>query len=211
MDAGILAVKRLDRAKRRLGPDLNADQRREVAGALLADALDLCGAVEFLEWWVISDDPGVLRTASARGFGTLRDPGAGLNIALQLGIDHLRSRNARSLTFVPVDVPLAAREDLQDILDTGATADAVVVPSEGDGGTNALYMSPPGLFHPRFGPESLMDHVRAAEELKARCAVLPLPRLSLDLDTAEDVREFLRRGAGGRAAEVLARLVPVNP
>jgi 2-phospho-L-lactate/phosphoenolpyruvate guanylyltransferase len=208
VDAAILPVKNLARAKQRLAPELGALQRREVAGALLEDALDLCEATGFLAWFVVSDDPQVLSAASARGLETLRDPGAGLNPALELGIGHVRARGARSLTVLPVDVPLATAEDLRDILDTGATSDAVVVPSEGDGGSNALYVSPPDLFAPRFGPDSLMAHVRAAEELKVRCAVLPLPRLSLDLDTVEDVRELQQSGAGGRTAEVLARLLP---
>ena len=125
MDAALLPVKHLGRAKRRLAPELDAGQRREVAGALLEDALDLCGAAGFLEWLVVSDDPQVLSVASARGLETLEDPGAGLNPALELGIEHLGAGGARSLTVLPVDVPLATAEDLRDILDTGATSVAL--------------------------------------------------------------------------------------
>jgi 2-phospho-L-lactate guanylyltransferase (CobY/MobA/RfbA family) len=96
-----------------------------------------------------------------------------------------------------------------DVLDTGATSDLVVVPSRADGGTNALYMTPPDLIEPQFGPGSLAAHVREAEERKLRCSILPLERLVLDIDTIEDVDAFVQvteSGQGGRTGELLRQL-----
>lgn len=207
MDAALLPVKNLREAKARLAADLDPDERLELARALLDDALALAASAPFFRWWVVSDDHEVLSLARTRGFDALEDPGGGLNPALAAGIEAAAGAGAESVTIVPCDVPLAWKGDLEDLLDTGATSDVVVVPSGDDGGTNALYLSPPGLMPPRFGEGSLKAHIEAAEARRARCSILALDRLGLDIDTIDDVDAFLERVQHpGRTAEVLRRL-----
>jgi 2-phospho-L-lactate/phosphoenolpyruvate guanylyltransferase len=210
MDAGLIPVKRLDRAKGRLAAAFGEAERVEIARALLEDVLRLAGAVDFLSWWVVSDDDAVRAEAAGRGLQTVGDDGNGLNAALRGGIEALTAAGATSVTVVPADVPLAWRGDLQDLLDTGATSDVVVVPSARDGGTNALYMSPPDLVRPRFGPDSLRFHIDEAARSGRRCSILALPRLGVDIDTVEDVDAFLARPRAGdtAAGRVLGRLRP---
>lgn len=192
MDAGILPVKSLADAKTRLRATYGEAGRAEIARALFADALALCAATDLLKWWVVSDDPGVLTTAEDAGLATIRDPGPDLNAALRAAIDAAISAGADSVTIVPTDVPLAWRGDIEDVLDTGATSDVVLVPS-GDGGTNCLYLGPPDALEPRFGSGSLAAHLAAAERARLRCALLNLPRLQLDIDTADDATALLER------------------
>lgn len=208
MDAGLLPVKALSRAKARLGPDFDGAQRRSIAVALFEDALDLCRSAEFLQWWVVSEDPDVLERASEAGFETVTDPGEGLNSAIAAGMKEAVAAGAESLTVVPCDVPLAYRGDLVDLLDTGATSDIVLVPSGDDGGTNALFLSPPDLIEPAFGPGSLQRHIALAEKERYRCAILSLPRLALDVDTPADVDALLAAAGefGGRSAALLRKL-----
>lgn len=208
MDAGLLPVKALARAKGRLSPDFDDAQRREIATALFEDALDLCASVDFLQWWVVSEDDEVLRRAAGAGFETVADPGSGLNAAVAAGMSKAVAAGAESLTVVPCDVPLAYKGDLVDLLDTGATSDIVLVPSGDDGGTNALYLTPPDLIEPAFGPGSLQRHIALAEKQRYRCAILSLPRLALDVDTPADVDAFLAAAGdfGGRSAELLRKL-----
>jgi 2-phospho-L-lactate/phosphoenolpyruvate guanylyltransferase len=210
MDAALLPVKSPARAKSRLAGRFSDAVREEIAWALLDDALALSLSAPFLTWWVVSDDAEVLRRAASRGLETLKDPGTGLNEALSLGAREVRERDAASLTIVPADVPLAYKGDLIDLLDTGATSDLVVVPSRSDGGTNGLYLSPPDLLAPQFGPGSLRAHVDLAARRGLRCSILSLPRLELDIDTPEDVDAFLaaRRPAPTRTAAVLERAAP---
>lgn len=211
MDAGILPVKRIDQAKGRLSTHFDADQRARIAGALVADAIELCVSTEFLRWWVVSDDPEVLRAAERRGLGTVDDPGDGLNVAVETATAVALKDGADSVTVIPSDIPLAFRGDLVDLLDTGATSDVVVVPSERDGGTNGLFMSPPDLLQPNFGPGSLQKHLHTAERASLRCALLSLPRLSLDIDTVEDVRAYLARPKHSETntSRVLEELAPL--
>ena len=208
MDAGLLPVKRFERAKRRLGPELGPGERVAVARALWEDALDLCERADFLAWWVITDDPELSEEAAGRGFATVEDRGSGLNPALEEGIKAACAAGADSITVLPCDVPLARQDDLRDILDTGATSDVVLVPSGRDGGTNGLYLQPPDLIHPQFGRASLQAHLALAHRLGCRCSVLPLARLALDLDTPEDARALLARPPeeDGRTATLLRRL-----
>jgi NhaP-type Na+/H+ or K+/H+ antiporter len=77
MDAGILAVKRLDRAKRRLAPDLNAAQRREVA--VLASRLRQPPIVGFII-------AGIL--VGPQGFSLVEDP-AEIELLAKIGISLL--------------------------------------------------------------------------------------------------------------------------
>lgn len=202
-----MPVKHLDRAKKRLGETLGEKSRAEVARALLDDAFALCGSVDFLTWWVVSDDPEVLSEATKHGFNTVADPGDGLNDALKVALAAARSEGATSATVVPSDVPLAWAGDLRDVVDTGATSDVVVVPAR-DGGTNALYLSPPDVLEPRFGAFSFKAHLAEAERLGIRCSILSLPRLELDIDTIADVDLYLSRPkhAESASARVLSRV-----
>ena len=208
MDAGLLPVKSLALAKGRLSPAFDQAERRAVAEALFEDALDLCASVDFLQWWVVSEDDEVLRRAAEAGLATVTDPGSGLNAAVAAGMKEAVAAEAESLTVIPCDVPLAYRGDLVDLLDTGATSDIVLVPSGDDGGTNALYLTPPDLIEPAFGPGSLQRHIALAAKERYRCTILSLPRLALDVDTPADVDAFLAAAGdfGGRSAELLRKL-----
>lgn len=207
MRAGVLPIKQLSRAKQRLREVLSDEERISLARALANDALSLAARISDLEWWVVSDDVEILGTTAARGFTPLQDPGAGLNEALATAASAVEQRGAEAMLVLPSDIPLAVPDDIIDILDTGATSDAVVVPSFGDGGTNALYLEPPRLLEPRFGPASLDTHLRAAAEIGVRCALLDLPRVSLDIDTADDVRSFLAHDPDG--GDTIAFLGPL--
>ena len=210
MDAGILAVKSLDRAKRRLSDHFSPEERVEIARALLEDALTLCHDSSFLTWWVASDDDEALDRAQAYGFNGVKDQTGTLNGALQQAVLEAKAAGAESVTMIPSDIPMAYAGDMRDILDTGATSEVVVVPSSRDGGTNALYLRPPDILAPRFGTASLQAHLSLAERLGFRCSILVLTRLALDIDTVNDVDEFLKKDTQGtsHALAVLKRLRP---
>ena len=203
MDAGILPVKRLDLAKQRLGAHFSDEARLQIARALLEDALRLCRAsAGFLQWWVVSDDPDVLDRAASYGVAGIKDESEKLNSAVAYATRFVEGEGATSVTIIPSDAPLAYAGDLRDLLDTGATSDIVLVPSERDGGTNAIYMRPPTLLDPHFGPQSLNAHMSLAGRIGLRCSMLVLPRLALDIDTLEDVDDFLKRDTLGTSATV---------
>ncbi len=194
MDAGILPVKRLADAKQRLGEHFSDEARIQIARALLEDALKLCRSSSgFLTWWVVSDDPTVLDRGAAYGCFGIKDESETLNGAIAYATRKIEAEGATSVTIIPCDTPLAYEGDLRDLVDTGEQSDMVLVPSERDGGTNAIYMRPPTLMDPHFGPQSLNAHMSLAGRMGMRCSMLVLPRLGLDIDTIEDVDNFLKR------------------
>jgi 2-phospho-L-lactate guanylyltransferase len=194
MDAGILPVKRLDKAKQRLGKHFSDEARLQIARALLEDALRLCRATSgFVRWYVVSDDPKVLDRAKAYNLFGFKDESEELNTAVAFAAQMVEREGATSVIIIPSDAPLAYEGDIRYLIDTGTTSDLVLVPSERDAGTNAIYMKPPSLLQPMFGPQSLNAHMSLAGRLGLRCSMLVLPRLSLDIDTLEDIDTFLKR------------------
>jgi 2-phospho-L-lactate guanylyltransferase len=208
MDAGVIPVKRLSEAKKRLGEHFSDAGRYEIACALVEDALELAKTCGFLHWWIVSPDEDVLSMARTYGFSGLKDRHEGLNAALRQAIEVVGQEGATSVTMIPSDVPLAYRDDIRDLYDTGVGSEVVLVPAGRDGGTNGLYMRPPELLAPRFGTASLQGHLALAERLGHRCSILVLPRLALDLDTMDDVQEFLKRDKVGntKTSQVLKKL-----
>lgn len=205
-----MPVKGLKRAKGRLGEHFGEEDRARIARALLEDALELCKTASFLTWWVTSDDEEALTLAHNYGFHTVKDQTGTLNGALQQAVIEAKAAGAQSVTMIPSDIPMAYSGDLRDLVDTGATSEVVVVPSSRDGGTNGLYLSPPDILTPRFGTASLQAHLQLAERLGFRCSILVLPRLALDIDTIEDIDEFIRKDGMGtsKTAQLLKTLRP---
>jgi 2-phospho-L-lactate/phosphoenolpyruvate guanylyltransferase len=210
VDAGLLPVKALAAAKQRLSPEFNPEERRDIARALLEDALQLCVDSSFMQWWIVTSDTVALSAARRRGLRIARDAGAGLNHALRGAVEAAARAGATSVTVIPADLPLATPGDLVDLLDTGATSDLVIVPAQRDGGTNALHVSRPGSVDPRFGAGSLQSYVELADRMRLRCSILPLERLALDIDTVEDVGQLLQSGAAGHTAALLGQLRPIT-
>ncbi|MEA2505664.1 MAG: 2-phospho-L-lactate/phosphoenolpyruvate guanylyltransferase [Actinomycetota bacterium] len=206
-------MKQIAEAKTRLGPHFDPAARAEIVRALIDDALALCTSTGFLSWWVVSRDPEVLSLARDQELNTILETGQGLNEAVAQAVAVIKEAGAGSMTVVPADIPLAWAGDLRDLLDTGATSDSVVVPAARGGGTNALYLDPPDLIAPRFGPSSLQAYLSASEAAGHRCSILSLPRLALDIDTIADVDTYLARPkpAASATQKVLERLRPAVP
>jgi 2-phospho-L-lactate guanylyltransferase len=105
---------------------------------------------------------------------------------------------------LPIDLPLLTTEDIETLLDYDNVApSAVIVPSRDGTGTNALLRRPPDLFPSHFGAHSLSKHLAAAEKAKARCQVLALPRIALDIDEPADLVELLKQSATSPLSELL--------
>ncbi len=80
----------------------------------------------------------------------------------------------------------------------------MLVPAADKRGTNAVLRRPAALFPLRFGNDSFMPHLAAAIAAEKSCVVLSLPRIGLDIDSPEDLRE-LAIAAGEKRSQILAR------
>ena len=206
----LLPVKSLTGAKHRLADALSAHDRRLLVLAMLADVVE-AGLGADLEPIVVSPDEEVLDAAERAGARPLREPDGleGLNEALTWAIERLAGASA-VLILLP-DTPLVTPSELmlvcaaalperggpngEDQRTAVSRGSVVAVPDRAGRGTNALLLKPSTALRPYFGPNSFARHRAAARRGGIRFVGLRLPGISLDLDTTDDMREFLQTPA----------------
>ena len=116
---------------------------------------------------------------------------------------------ATTLLMMPIDVPLVTAAEIEALLETALALPAprlVIVPSADGTGTNALVRTPPDLVESCFGPHSFRAHL---EQARAKGAVVEVARprgLVFDLDTPEDLAQFLARAPSGPTAQLLRQM-----
>jgi 2-phospho-L-lactate guanylyltransferase len=195
----VLPVKRFYAAKQRLAAGLSGEQRRTLAGAMVADVLEAIGEARTIERTiVVSGDPIAQELAHEAGAEVVPDPeDAGHSEAALAGIARAEVEGAECVVLLPGDCPLLDPRELDRLL-TGLPEPYVgIVPDRHGTGTNALVLSPPGAIVPAFGEGSRERHVEAARQAGIPFGIEELPSIELDLDTPADVialtRELERR------------------
>jgi len=206
----VLPVKHFDDAKQRLAGGIEADRRRELAAAMVADVLEAIGAARSVERTiVVSGDPIAQGLAAGVGADVVPDPTDSSHVrAVLAGIARAEAEGADCVVLLAGDCPLLDPRELDRLL-TGVPERYVgVVPDRHGTGTNALVLRPPGAIVPAFGEGSCERHVGLAREAGVPFGVEELTSLGLDLDTPADVialaRELESRpGRAKRTAKVL--------
>ena len=201
----VLPVKSFGAAKQRLSGRVDPPARRALAEAMVLDVLAALAAVEGLDGVVVvTAEPVAARAARAVGAHVVGDPAeSGQSAAALLGVGAAVERGAARVLLVPGDCPALDPAEVDALL--GTDADVVVVPDRHGTGTNALLLRPPDAIDPSFGPGSFERHTAAG---LGRSAVVEVPSLGLDVDTADDLAALeaaLARHPGG-AAHTRARL-----
>ncbi len=93
------------------------------------------------------------------------------------------------------DLPLVTVEAVREVLESASRFEApvaVAVPATGRGGTNALYLRPPGAITLNFGSESLAKFRREAESRGVKFVVHHSDAMALDLDEPGDLARLRR-------------------
>lgn len=186
----IVPVKPLRRGKSRLARVLTEEERTLLNYSMLGNTLKTLASVpEVDQVLVISRDTSALALARDMGARTLQEDGSSdLNTALRRATVVAQFYVAQSVLVLPADLPLITKESLQNFIHTAGKPPVVAIcPDRRMDGTNALYISPPGLIDYQFGPGSFWQHVREAENYRVRVEVCHLPEISLDLDLPEDL------------------------
>jgi 2-phospho-L-lactate guanylyltransferase len=200
----LLPVKNLAKAKQRLASLLDQPTRTELAQAMLSDVVAAIAEFAGDEVTLASSDPFALELARQYGFEVIRDES---NIsetnAIEMATRTCEARGVQSTLVIPGDIPLIEAADLRAIYDASPKAGSVLVPSTDRRGTNAVLRRPASLFPLRFGNDSFMPHLAGAIATNKSCVVLSLPRIGLDIDTPEDLRQ-LSQAPGEKRSQVLA-------
>lgn len=187
--AAVIPVGTLAGAKTRLGGSLDAEEREDLVGGLLARTLLAALAVDRLgDVLVISPDREVLSRASAAGARTLRQRSRGLNAGLVEARIDVVAGGADALLVLPIDLPFITADAVGIVAEAieAPLAAVILVTDRHGSGTNVLALRPPDIIEFAFGPGSRAAHRAGARAAGAIYVELDSP-LSVDLDTPDDL------------------------
>jgi len=190
----LLPIKDLRNAKQRLARVLTANERRELAEAMLADTTRaIQGARRVEKVFVVTNYEPALELAVRNGWEVIREEA---QISESASVDFAsrvcEEQRVTRLLRLPLDIPLVRSADIDDILGIELAPPGVLLVSSRDGnGTNAILRTPPTLFPSHFGPNSLAKHRREAEIAGAKIVFHRNEHMEMDVDDEADLRALL--------------------
>jgi len=205
----LVPVKRTTHAKQRLAAVLSPTERAALALAMAEDVLAALAATASLNGIaVVTEDPAAQRLASMFGARVITTAaGDGYTAAVAGGTGALLRDGAAAVLVLPADVPLATGTEIGSVIASHDDAPAfTIVPSRDLGGSNCILRSPPESVPLSFGPDSYRRHLAAARAAGIAPRVVHAPGIACDLDTPDDVDDFLAMNAATRSADMLAGL-----
>ncbi|MEM3383120.1 MAG: 2-phospho-L-lactate guanylyltransferase [Nitrososphaerales archaeon] len=193
----VIPIKDLKDAKRRLEVVLRPEERSLLCIAMLKDVLKAVSMSKYVERIVIiSCDKSVLKLVEAMGAIALdEEESRGLNSAVEKMARFCSNDGAKSMLVLPIDIPLVKSDDIDAIIRQSFLPKSIVIsPSMDEKGTNALLISPPDIIKPKFGINSFKNHINEAIANKIQYIIYRSPRIALDIDTPNDLINFLKLG-----------------
>ncbi|MGD0805461.1 MAG: 2-phospho-L-lactate guanylyltransferase [Candidatus Bathyarchaeia archaeon] len=188
----LLPVKRLHDSKSRLSNILDTEERETLTLLMLEDVVKTIQASELaLRILIVTPDEKVIRFAKGLCIDSLVSDSGDLNRDLEEALAWCSKTGAESALIVLADLPILSEEDIKRIISPSSQSpNAVIAPSK-DGGTNVLFLHPCDLITPSFGVGSFERHILKLRSIGADVRVYRSVSTALDIDTPEDMREFL--------------------
>jgi 2-phospho-L-lactate guanylyltransferase len=190
----LVLVKDFGLAKSRLGPAMDPGARRLLARRNAEKAIRAAAAGDHR--LVVAGSPEVVALAGRLGAEFIVEPRSeGQNTAAWRGIAHAQREGAEAVLLLSSDLPLVTRRSVAELLEVAAAVKgpvAVAIPAAGRGGTNALFLRPPGVIGLHFGGDSLEGFRIDAESKGVRFVVHPSADMALDLDEPADLARLRR-------------------
>lgn len=192
----MVLIKDFTAAKQRLARVLDQASRIRLARESAARALDAARAgSRVLAVAGSADAAGMARLAGVEVLVESRPEGQ--NPAARRGIEHATRRGAQAVLLLSSDLPLITRRAVAGLIRAGEAVPAPVVvaaPALGRGGTNALYLRPPGCIGLHFGTDSLAQFASDAAARGVRFILRRSNATALDLDEPSDLARLDRAG-----------------
>jgi 2-phospho-L-lactate guanylyltransferase len=171
---------------------------------MLEDVLSALQMSTVDETVVVSNDFTVRDFAGKFGATHLAQKTSGLNPAIEEATEWCMQKGAEAVLVLPADIPLLSSADVDKIVELGNCGGQTVVLSRSyDGGTNALFQSPPNLIHVCFGPRSFVKHIKEAYS-RGVCVKLHYSTgVATDIDSADDLGKLLKTEGNTACRRVL--------
>ena len=190
----VVLIKDFDSAKQRLRPALGPKERRALAQRNAQLAVQAAAAGDRV--LVVAGDDEVAELAKTWGAEVLLEPSQeGQNVAAARGIAQAVEGGADAVLLLSSDLPLVTVDSVRVVLEAGSRIKgpvAVAVRAVGRGGTNALYLRPPGAITLHFGADSLAKFRDEAERSGVKFVVHDSDAMALDLDEPGDLARLRR-------------------
>lgn len=203
----VVPVKDTRCAKQRLAAALPQAQRSALALAMLEDVLEaLTGAHGLAGAIVVTVDPTARDLARRYGAQISIEYAMEGHTAAVMGAARGLAARGEAMLTVPADVPLATAAEIERVIAAHHRGHRfVIVPARDERGSNTILAAPADTVPLRFGDDSFFPHLAAARACGIEPAILPLPGISLDIDTPEDLAAFLAKPSRTRARALLDR------
>ena len=177
--AVLVPVKAFAQAKRRLGAALGDAEREALVRAMAEQVL---AAAAPLPVAVVCDDNDVAVWARSHGALVVWEPGRGLNVAVEEGVERLAAMGVVQVTVAHGDLPLAT-----DIGSIEPFDGITLAPDRQGNGTNVIRLPVRHGFQFSYGPGSFERHLRECERLGMAARILRTPGLAFDVDWPADL------------------------
>ena len=187
----LIPVKEPHHSKTRLSGLLSCSQRSELTVNMLIRVIQaaVCAAVDDI---VVAGSQfnSLKQLIEGREFGPVRwvdVSGQDLNDDVEMASDIIKN-SGRAYIYIPGDVPFITSNDIEDVIESSEDGEILVlVPSESDGGTNAMLIPPSSDFIPLLGVDSFRRHCEYAEGNTLDYKIVRPFGFTLDLDTEKDL------------------------
>ena len=183
----IIPINSFKKTMTRLSEVLNANQRIKLTKLLTQQIIDhLLGIPEIekivlltneTEWAQSFDDKKIILKANQDRLS--------LKENINQTADWLWEQGAKKMLYLSIDLPLASKDDVLDLINQHRNGLTLVIANK-DGGTNALILDMPRSFSFQFGENSLEKHLAEAKKFGVETQALNIHGLSFDLDDIDD-------------------------
>jgi len=180
-------VKRLSQAKSRLAGVLSREERESLVVYLLertVAALRESGAVDRIALVTAEAD-----LAARLSVEWLPDAGS-LNGSLRAAAVCASNAGAGGLLIIPADLAFLRPDDVAHVVHARSANGGVVLAPAEDGGTAALFLTPPDVLPPSFGAHSARLHEVLARGRSLNLRMVSTPTLCFDLDEEADYQRY---------------------
>lgn len=186
----ILPVKPLPKGKSRLHACLKTEEICLLNRSLFEETylkLQACPEIDHI--LVVSQDDEVLEyTRHSGGVALIESQPSSLNAAVSQALDFILENDPGMVLIVPTDLPWMTVEDLAGLIEKREDGKfMIIVPDQQQWGTNAIFISHPGLLRPRFGRRSFQKHIKQAVGQSTSLTVWLNKNIQRDLDNPQDL------------------------
>ena len=183
----IIPIKASAQSKSRLSGVLGARERQDLVRSMLSHVVETASASRMIDRVCLV---GPSRLGLPETIPLLRDPGTGLNPAVQSAFAELANNGPDRVIVMAADLPEVTPQDL-DLLAASPADTVAIAPDRHEIGTNAISLPLPAArdFRFAFGEDSFALHRAEAERIGLNIEVIFSRGLERDVDEPADLRD----------------------